>query len=254
MRANILRRNITIIAVVSVVLAGLILLIMKLRFFDKVNADITAANNAYNTAAGTAKGLEAALTAQKIAENNLGYAREETNAFRQRFRSLQFNVSGTKGQRDVTFRNYLNEYYSDYGVELRKELIQAADESGVVVRTSVKVQAPPQNPEDVVTPTGGFLKPLTDQTMSIEAVGKLPNVIRYFNRINQSEILTTTGGGFRLENSNPNNVRVTFTLTPYLVASGPDALLPGGAAAATPGTGTSGVPGSPNPGGTSPPP
>ncbi len=238
MRENILRRNITIIAIVSVVLAGLILLIMKLKFFDTVNAQIAVANSAYGTAANTAAGLGPALQTQKIAENNRDLAGEQVQAFRARFRSLTFDLEPTsgKGARNATWRRYLNEYYTDYGVEMRRELIQAADESGVILATSVKVNAPPQNPEDVVSPPGGFLKPLSDGSISVTVEGSFANLLRFFNRINQLEILMTTGNittpGVRLEATDVGE-RATFVLTPYLVASGPSALLPAGAAPAT---------------------
>lgn len=246
MREALLRRNITIISIVSVVLAGLILLIMKLRFFDTVNADITKANTTYESNKTTGAKLKDNLKALKIAQNNLTFAQQQTNVFRQRFRSLNFNLppEPDAGPRIATWRRYLNEYNSDYGVELRRVLIQAADETGVIISTTVKVAAPPQNPEDVVTPPGGFLKPLSDTSVSVQANGPLPNVMRFLERINQSEVLLTTGStgsvGIKVE-SNALGVRATFNITPYLVATGPAAQLPAAtttAPAAGAGTGT----------------
>ncbi|BCM89454.1 hypothetical protein IAD21_01300 [Abditibacteriota bacterium] len=249
MREALLRRNITIISIASVVLAGLILLIMKLRFFDTVNADLTKSNGLFNTAVTTGADLEKNLIAERIALNNKSFAQQQTNAFRQRFRSLSFNLEPTpdEGPRKATWRRYLNEYYSDYGVELRRVLIQAADESGVILTTSVKVQAPPQNPEDVGTPPGGFLKPLTDGNLvNVHVTGSWSNMLRFFERINQSEVLMTVGStgttGLKVE-STGSGVVASFNMTPYLVASGPSAQLP--TAAVSAGTATQGGIGSP---------
>ena len=258
MRENLLRRNITIIAIASVVLAGLILLIMKLRFFDAVNTKIAAANTAYGAQSLIAEKLGDNLQAQKIAENNRQFAGEQVNAFRARFRSLTFDLDDTKaGARPATWRRYLNEYYTDYGVEMRRELIQAADESGVVLSTSVKVNAPPQNPEDVVSPPGGFLKPLADGSLSVTVEGSFSNLLRFFDRINRTEILMTTGNitspGVRLEATEAGE-RATFVLTPYLVASGPSAQLPTGAPVVVAGgdAATTGSPSGPSPQSTRP--
>ena len=238
MRATALRNTIIAISVVSVILAGLIALVMKLRFIDAVNTQIAAETTAYDTDSTAAKKLASSLQAQKIAENNRDFAKEQVDAFRARFRSLSFDVepASGKGAREATWRRYLNEYYTDYGVELRRELIQAADESGVIIVTSVKINTPPQNPEDVVAPPSGFLKPLTTDSLPITVEGTLPNILRFFNRINQSEILTTTGTttspGMRVENT-ALGVRATFTLTPYLLATGPSAQIAGGGATPT---------------------
>ena len=259
MREALLRRNILIIAIVSGVLAALILLVMKLRFFDTVNADITRSTAAYQTNDTAGKALKANLDAQKIAENNLRFAQQQTNAFRQRFRSLNFNLPADPGDgaRIATWRRYLNEYNSDYGVELRRVLLDAADETKVLISTNVKVAAPPQNPEDVVTPPGGFLKPLSDTSVSVSATGPLPNVMRFLERINQSEVLLTTGStgsvGIKVEAVPPLGVRATFNITPYLVATGPDAQLPApsaavpAAGAGAPGGAPGAPPGAPTP-------
>ncbi len=256
MREALLRRNITIIAIASVVLAGLITLIMKLRFFDTVNTSLTSANASYAQFTTDGAKLEQSLKEQRIAENNLIFAQEQTGVFRQRFRSLTFNLEGPNPvtAREATWRRYLNEYYSDYGVELRRVLIQAADESGVILTTSVKVQAPPANPEDVVSPPGGFLKPLADASgnlVNVHVEGSFANILRFFERINQSEVLTTVGSvgttGVKLETS-PLGEVASFNMTPYLVVTGPSALLPAaGASTATTGTAPAGPGGPPGP-------
>ncbi len=245
MRETALRRTIIAISVVSVILAGLIALVMKLRFIDDVNTKIAAETASYGTDSAAAQKLASSLQAQKIAENNRDFAKEQVDAFRARFRSLAFDVQpdSSKGAREATWRRYLNEYYTDYGVELRRELIQAADESGVIINTSVKVNTPPQNPEDVAAPPSGFLKPLAGDTLSVTVEGTLPNILRFFNRINQMEILTTTGTvsspGMKLETSTLGT-KTTFTLTPYLLATGPSAQLSGGGGGAIAGGATGG--------------
>ena len=249
MREALLRRNITIISIVSVVLAGLILLVMKLRFFDTINTDIAKANTDYeaNETAGKERGPN--IKAQRIAERNLTFASQQTDVFRQRFRSLPFNLppEPDAGPRIATWRRYLNEYNSDYGIELRRVLLQAADETDVVINSSVKVSAPPLNPEDVVSPPGGFLKPLASGTVGVQATGSLPNVLRFLERINQSEVLLTTGAagsvGIKIEAA-PAGVRATFNIAPYLVATGPSAQLPAAIVAAAPASGSASPSGS----------
>jgi len=239
-------RNIAVVAI-AFLLALIVALVWKLRFFDNVNAQLNTAQSSLVTQSATAKKLEASLTAQRIAEVNRDLAERQVTVFRQRFRSLNYDLNSSPGAREATFRRVLNEYFTDYGVELRRELIQAADESGVIIATSVKVQTPPQNPEDVVAPPTGFIKPLDGGgTMSVTITGTLPNILRFFERINQSEILMTVGSstqtGLKLENtaSDASIIRATFTITPYLLATGPDAALPGGGATTSAASGPSG--------------
>jgi hypothetical protein len=229
MRETALRNRIIAAAAIAFVLALIITLVWKLRFFDTVNTQLTQTQTqlqGYNT---TAAKLEPSLKAQRIAQLNSDLAQRQVNVFRQRFRSLNFDLSSTQNAREITFRRYLNEYYTDYGIELRRQLIQVADESGVVIQTAIKVQTPPQNPEDVVAPPSGFLKPLDGGTIAVTVTGALPNILKFFERINQSEILMTVGSsgsaGVRLENASPF-IKASFTVTPYLLASGPDAGLP----------------------------
>lgn len=246
MRESALRNRIYAALAIAFLLAIISTLVWKLRFFDAINADLTKTQSAYEASNLNAKKLEPSLVEQRIAELNQDLARRQTNAFRARFRSLNFDLA-TPGAREATFRRYLNEFYTDYGVEVRRQLIQAADESGVLIQTSIKVQVPPQDPEDVVAPPSGFLKPLDGGTIAVTVTGTLPNILRFFERINQSEILMTvgssSGAGVRLENASPFT-KASFTLTPYLLASGPNALLPAGAVPATlsvPGSGSSSI-------------
>ena len=251
MRESAIRNRIIAAAAIAFVLALILTLVWKLRFFDAVNAKLADTNTKYETANTSARKLEASLKAQRIAELNLDLSKQQVNVFRQRFRSLDFDLS-TPGAREATFRRYLNEYFTDYGIELRRELIQAADESGVIIQTAIKVQTPPQNPEDVVAPPSGFLKPLDGGTIGVSVVGTLPNILKFFERVNQSEILMTVGAasnvGVKLENSSPT-IKASFSLTPYLLASGPAAGVPAGAAPAAPAAPAGGTTTSP---GTSP--
>lgn len=245
MRESALRNRIYAALAIAFLLAIISTLVWKLRFYDAVNAKLASTQTEYQTASATAKKLEPTLVAQRIAELNQDLARRQVNVFRARFRSLNFDLNSSPGAREATFRRYLNEFYTDYGVETRRELIQAADESGVIIQTSIKVQTPPQNPEDVVAPPSGFLKPLDGGTIAVTVTGTLPKILKFFERINQSEILMTVGSGgspgVRLENASPF-IKASFTLTPYLLASGPDAGLPVGAAPVSSTASTSGRP------------
>lgn len=253
MRESALRNRIYAALAIAFLLAIISTLVWKLRFYDAVNAKLASTQTEYQTASATGKKLESTLVAQRIAELNQDLARRQVNVFRARFRSLNFDLT-TPGSREATFRRYLNEFYTDYGIEVRRQLIQAADESGVIIQTSIKVQTPPQNPEDVVAPPSGFLKPLDGGTIAVTVTGTLPKILKFFERINQSEILMTVGSGgspgVRLENASPF-IKASFTLTPYLLASGPDAGLPAGSVAVSSTAPTSGgpTPGGPTPGG-----
>lgn len=239
-----LKRSIIGVYVGMAVLLVAMVLVWKLRSYDKVNADIAAASGELETARGTANELGSALFAQAKAEHQLELATSQVNFFRARFRNLPFDVR-TDGTRNATWIRYMNEYFSEFGLALRRQLVTAADETGVVINTTVKVEAPPQNPEDMVNPPSGYLKPVSGGAMNLEVTGALPNILRFFERINQSQTLMLVGN-VKLEGVAPI-IKATTTVTPYLVASGPSAQLAAPAAAPAPAN-EGGAPGGAPPG------
>ena len=222
------------------VLLVAMVLVWKLRSYDKVNADIAAAQGELETARTSAEGLGAALLAQAKAEHQLELAQSQVGYFRARFRNLPFDLN-SDGARNATWIRYMNEYYSEFGLAARSQLIAAADETGVLVNTTVKVEAPPQNPEDVVSPPSGYLKPIAGGTITLEVTGPLPNILRFFERINQAQILMLIGN-VKLEGTAPT-IKATTTVTPYLVTSGPSAQLAAPAAAPAGAPAEGGAPG-----------
>jgi len=229
MRETKLKRWILGIYIGMVVLLVAMVLVWKLRFYDKVNTDIATATTETETAKGEALQLNDQLFAAAKANERLNLSRSQVGYFRKRFRNMNFDLT-SPGATNATWIRYLNEYFSDYGLEARRQLVTAADETGVVIASKLSVQAPPQMPELVTSPPSGYLKPLATGSIEISVTGPLPNILRFFERVNRSQILMTVGN-VKLEGTSPT-IKATTTLTPYLVASGPSALLTAPAAAA----------------------
>ena len=231
MRETKLKRLILGIGIGTLVLTVAMILVWKLRFYDPLNVEITRETGLYNTATTTAKGLDQALKDEAQAKQKLQLAKAQIGYFRSRFRSLPFDLRDN-GTRDATYLRYLNEYFAEYGLAIRRQLLQAANETGVTIDTKIAVNAPPQVPEQVVSPPSGFLKPLTSGSIAITAKGTLPNILLFMERVTRAEILMSVGT-VKLDGISPD-ITASFTLTPYLVASGPSALLPPAAAPAAP--------------------
>ena len=216
-----------------------------------------------------------------------------------------------RAERERTWRAWLREYFSDYSQTLSNTLLTKAAQSGVALdgATDIKVANPPQTPEEVAPPPNGFLKPTQDGNKSqgnagtpggftpvaasspggipgagggstaspagavtLKATGTLPQIIDFFQRLNNSPILMVVqsfklesalgvkgtngpgmgttgltspgapGGGFpgatqqRQETSGIPKVTATFDIVPYLLAKGAGApITSGGAAAAVTG-------------------
>lgn len=229
-----LRRGIYLTFGITFALIVAIIVVWKLKFYDDVTAKLEQNARDYTTASTTAKDLSNNLLAAAVAKDKAVLAKQQLNYFRNRFRSLNFDVTD-EGRRNRTWRGLMSEYFADFGLSVRRELIQAAQDSNVVLNSSLKVDYPAQMPENVAPPASGFLKPVTGGNMTVDVVGPLPNIIGFFERINQSSILMTVGA-IKLEGPSPIT-KATFTITPYLLAKGPsvDAILvapPGSAAAA----------------------
>ncbi len=230
------RRGIFLAFGITFALIVAMIVVWKLKFYDDVTQQLTTTQASYATAKTTGATLDAELKGAAIAKENLVLAQDEIGYFRQRFRSLNFDLTATPGEgpRNRTWLGYMNEYFSDYGLEMRRQLVRAADETGVVLDTSLKVDAPPQMPENVVAPPSGFLKPVTGGSITVTVAGDLGSILRFLERVNRSPILMTVGA-IKLEGASPA-IKATFTITPYLLGTGPSIVLPAAApvAAANP--------------------
>ncbi|PQV64907.1 hypothetical protein B1R32_103174 [Abditibacterium utsteinense] len=233
------RRGIFLAFGVTFALIVAMIVVWKLKFYDDVTAQITTAQTAYDAAKTTGATLDRELKAAAISKENLVLANDQISYFRQRFRSLRFDLRPTPGDgpRNRTWLGYMNEYFSDYGLAMRRQLISAANESGVVLNTSLKVDAPPQVPENIIAPPSGFLKPVMGGVLTVDVTGTLPDILRFLERANRSPILMTVGA-IKLEGASPL-IKASFTLTPYLVATGPSIELP----AVAPAEGSTGLSG-----------
>lgn len=226
------KRAIFIALGVTFVLMVATIVVWKLKFYDDLNAQISTTSGEYTKAKEAGNGLPKQLQAQALAKEKLTLAQEQIGYLHKRFRSLSFDLT-SDGSVNRTWIGYMNEYFADYGLNLRRQLVQAADETGVVLNTSLKVDAPPQMPENVAAPPNGLLKPVTGSTLTVTVTGDLPSILRFLERINRSPILMTLGA-IKLEvlpllptdePGRPDRIQASFTLTPYLVATGPSVVL-----------------------------
>ena len=248
------------------VLIVAMVLVWKFKFYDPLISELATTNTDYETNKTQAGKLDNALKTALLAQQRLDLASGELAYFRTRYRSLPFDLTESpvigQGPRNATWRRYLNEYASGFGLEARRQLIRAADESGVQISTNIKVQAPPQNPEDVVAPPSGLLKPQTE-ALAVKVTGTFGSILNFFQIINKSEILMTVGN-VKVAGTSPS-IEATFTITPYLLVSGPaatqaaipgiEAARPGAPVATAPAAGAPGEPGEPGgpPGASTPP-
>lgn len=212
-----------------------------------------------------AQRLPEAMAKQAKAEDKARYMKAQLEFFRgsddpvnpqrfdpnfARFRRFYFDLGSKDTDAKIktekmvdTWHRLLNEYYSNYGLELKQELIDIANRSGVTINTSVKVDAPPKHPEDVqaIIPKNGFLKP-AGATLTVTTTGTtLSNILLFLNQINQAKILLVVGN-IKLEGTSPN-IKASFTLAPYLLAAGPDAEITAGGAAPAAAAPPGGAPG-----------
>jgi len=224
---------------------------------------IVAKTTEYTARKEVASGLGAALEERAKAEQNLRYAKAQLAFLRSRYRSMSFDFGQETDtptakadsqdvkdyKRNVTWRRWLNEYYSGYGLALQRELIDAANDSGVIIRTSFSVTAPPKAPEDVVPPSNGFFKP-TGAPLTLDVTGSLASHMKFLRRLNSmsSNILLLVGN-IKLDGTSPQ-IKAGFTVTPYLLATGAPVTLQGviAAAPAAPAPGAPGAPAGAPPG------
>ena len=236
------------------VLIVAMVLVWKFRFYDKVISDLNTSKTNYATQKANADKLGPTLKAALLSQQRLDLAQGELQYFRTRYRSLPFDLTQTavsgQGPRNATFVRYLNEYSLGFGVAAVQQLKRAADESGVQITSSIKVDAPPQNPEDIANPPSGFLKPAT-APLDVSIKGTFGDILSFFQIINRSEILMVIGNA-KMTGVSPA-IEATFTITPYLLVSGPSAQVaaipgienaqPGEAPAAAAATATTGAEG-----------
>ena len=259
-----IRRNIFILVGVTFLLLLMVTVAWFMLLVRPQKEQLTKTQATYDARKSLADGLPKALAAQRKSEDELSYAQDQMQfltgtAQRQgRFRSLYFGeINGSsdanQAARLVTWHRWLNEYYSGFGFALSAELVRIAQESGVILKTTSKIQvdAPPRNPEDVKPPTHGFMLPLSNSNggaLGVSITGDLSHILQFYNGINQSSILMVIGN-IKLVGYSPQ-ITATFTLTPYLLASGPGAIstaAPAPAAAASPAGGAPGAPAPPEP-------
>ena len=241
------------------VLIVAMVLVWKFRFYDPLLSELDTTNTEFTKQETQAKKLDVALKGALLAQQKLELASGELDYFRARYRSLPMDLTESpvlgQGPRNATWRRYLNEYASNFGLAARSQLIRAADESGVQIATNIKVQAPPQNPEDVFAPPSGLLKPETE-ALGVTVTGTFGSILQFFQIINKSEILMVIGNVKTTTPADaktfPAPVTAAFTITPYLLVSGTSATqaaIPGienvqpGAAPAAPASGAGVAPG-----------
>ena len=206
------------------VLIVAMVLVWKFKFYDPLVSELGTTAGEYDTEKAKAGKLAGALKGALLAQQRLELANGELDYFRTRYRSLPMDLTESpiigQGPRNATWRRYLNEYASGFGLEARRQLLRAAYESGVQLDTNIKVAAPPQNPEEVVAPPSGFLKPETE-TLGASVTGTFGSILNFFQIINKSEILMVVGN-VKMEGESPA-IKATFSITPYLLVSGPSA-------------------------------
>ena len=163
MREQIARRN-TWIAVGVFVFLLIVAIVVYVQFVLKpTRAAITADEGKYQSLKTEADGLPKAQEDQRKAEDKTDYLRTQLTFFRQRYRTLNFgDINGTSAvqiaNRQIAWRRWLNEYFSDYGLAVQTELVTAARQTGVVLNSKINVGAPPAAPEQVIVPANGLFR------------------------------------------------------------------------------------------------
>lgn len=184
----------------------------------------------YDTQKSEAAKLADALANKKQAQDDLVLIESQAKEMQARYHNFDYDVSSDR-TRKITWQKYTNEMSSTFGIKLRRQLIAAAERSGIRINTTVKVDAPPQVPENLTVPTSGFLKPVTGGSMKLEATGSFANFLTFFDEINRPvpdpedpghplNILFVVGSDLKFDGYSPD-IKSTFTVTPYMVARFP---------------------------------
>jgi len=228
-----IRRNFIILGVVTAV----IVIGMAVGWYVALirpQKEATVAQQAeYDKEKAEADRLYAAIQEEAKAKQNLRYVQGQLRFLQSRYRSLYFDFGEPTetplrkadspdvqdAKKNVTWRRWLNEYYAGYGLALQRELVDAANDSGVLINTSFKVDAPPKAPEEVIPPPNGFFKP-TGGSLALDVTGSLAAIMTFLRRLNSmsSDILLVVGN-IKLDGTSPT-IKATFPVTPYLLATG----------------------------------
>ena len=210
--------------------------------------EIAIVEKKYNERKVVALTLTQNLKAQRIAEDKQRYVEGQLAFFRGsretnwlgRYRTFEFKeladpASETAEQRALrinVWKRQLNEYFSSYGENLQGSLLRRANAIGPLVALGerqkliisfpgVKVDAPPKAPEDVVVPANALLKPTAGTgggSLGVSVKGTFRQIKEFLNQINREPILYSVGN-IKLEGVSPE-ITATFSITPYLLATG----------------------------------
>ena len=248
---KLIRRNIWIVVGLSIVLLIAMVVAWSQLLIKPQNVAIAKADAEYKASKTIADRLPTALSEQIKAEDKRDYLKGQLAFFRGRYRHLEFGDIKSKdadvasAALELSWKRWMNEYFNDYGQALRQELVDAANETGVTINTSVQVVAPPKTPEEAaqLIPSNGLLKP-TGGALKVSVTGALSNILQFFNRINRSSVLMVVDRDIKLTGFAPETT-ATFSATPYLLASGPGVSLNASAPAAGGEAGASATGGSP---------
>ncbi|HEX8833859.1 MAG TPA: hypothetical protein VF719_06645 [Abditibacteriaceae bacterium] len=231
-----IKRNIFILIGVTVLLLIGMVLGWYFVLISPQKTAIEETQKKYDARLVVAKSMEENLNKQRKAEDRKRYVEGQLAFFRNRYRSFYFGEMGDpaaetpiqKANRINAWSRFLDEYFSNYGENLRTTLVNAAnladdrrDGQRFVLNTAVKVDAPPKAPEDLVVPANGFLKPTSATNagvLNVTVTGSFAEIKSFLNTINRSPILFVIGN-IELEGSSPR-ITATFPITPYLLANG----------------------------------
>ena len=257
MRESRITRNIFILVGATVLLLAALIFGWYFVLVRPQKVIYAKAKTDYDAQLVVANQLTQSLADERKAEDRLSYISGQFDFLRKRYRNLYFGNIGSdyaadtleqKANREAIWRNWMNYYYNGYGPALQKELQDYATANNVHIVSSISLVSPPNKPEDVQPPATGLLKPLAGGgaaasgaaaggdggSMSVTVSGSLPDILRYFNSLNNNVTLVKIGTiKLDTEPGPPVRVRATFTLTPYLLSAGPGAVIADSAGGAT---------------------
>jgi hypothetical protein len=206
------------------------------------NEELASKETELSQLKSTAQGLAAAKQALADAQVMETQLNEQLAFFRTRYRAFDYGNwdpnsadKRNKALQEKIWRAQMKEFSYVYGPRLIGELIGAASASGVQLtgwdKLKIAVQDPPKGPEDLTIPPNGLFKPTGEEPLPLTIVGNLDQILTFFKKIHQGQILMKVGSSLKLTGSSPR-ITATFTVQPYLVAKGKNVNLSGAAPAA----------------------